>query len=113
PYNIFYNPAYVNDYKNWATIEKSNSPGNTAQGGFINSFLNFNFGLYLNRVDGVARLNSTASSDTYSNYTNMRPVDIFLGADMGVKWGLSLTTASYTIGNQTQSDLTGKLGVIV
>ena len=32
-YNMFYNPAYVTDAKNWAIIEKSNATG----GGYYNN----------------------------------------------------------------------------
>src|SRR5579885_2337655 len=47
--NIFYNPAYVNDFKNWGIIEKSNFPGGTAEGGFVTSLSSFNLGVYVNR----------------------------------------------------------------
>src|SRR3954453_12136441 len=48
--NIFYNPAYVNDFKNWGIIEKSNyvsgaggtQLGTSAEGGFVSSLSSFN-----------------------------------------------------------------------
>src|SRR5262245_16818165 len=50
--NIFYNPSYVNDFKNWGIIEKSNyvsgaaatQVGTTAEGGFVTSLSSFNLG---------------------------------------------------------------------
>src|SRR4051812_11077428 len=52
--NIFYNPAYVNDFKNWGIIEKSNFVsgagatvvGTSAEGGFVSSLSSFNLGVY-------------------------------------------------------------------
>ena len=44
-HNMFYNPSVINDFKNWATIEKSNFPGATAQGGMVTQFMNFNLGV--------------------------------------------------------------------
>ncbi len=113
-YNIFYNPAYVNDFKNWGIIEKSNFSGTTAQGGFVTSFANFNVGIYLNRVDAIS------ASTSYTTRTNMRPVDIMIGSDMGVKWGLGLTWGSFkkadvdgTGETDTDTDMTLKAGVSV
>jgi len=97
-YNMFYNPAYVNDYKDWAIIEKTGgtmmkengTAGSTtrAQGGFVTSVANLNMGLYLNRVTPLDSWKQT-------NAVNMHPVDFTIGGDMGVKWGLGLSYASY------------------
>jgi hypothetical protein len=87
-YNIFYNPAYVNDFKNWGIIEKSNSPGLGAQGGFVASISNFNLGLYFNR-------GSALNFATFNGAQNFRPVEIMIGSDMGVKWGVGLQAAGY------------------
>jgi len=47
-YNLFYNPAFVNDQADWAIIEKSNFTGaglgGTAQGGFVTSLADVKFG---------------------------------------------------------------------
>jgi hypothetical protein len=103
-YNMFYNPAYVNDYKNFGIIEKSNfnsaytsaggnnviatSGGTTAEGGFVTSIGNYSLGLYMNRTDVL-------SDAIYQNPFNMRPIDVMIGGDNGLKWGLGLTYSSY------------------
>lgn len=84
-HNIFYNPSFVNDFKNWATIEKSS--GNTgAEGGFVASIMNFNLGVYMNRGDAA-----TDAPFSAANLAAFRPIDLMVGADMGVKWGAGLT----------------------
>ena len=101
-YNIFYNPAYVNDFKNWAIIEKSGAPNATAQGGFVASIASFNFGLYLNRGNAIPSQLGLASGGfgvpgTITNQWSpnpVRPIDVFIGGDMGFKWGLGLTYSS-------------------
>jgi hypothetical protein len=116
--NIFYNPAYVNDFKNWASIEKSNHPGTTAEGGFVASFSNINVGAYFNRGDAVVAFPGLAtgaltagtlagtagggkgnpgSATYFSGSDPLRPIELFIGGDMGVKWGLGLTYASSSV----------------
>ncbi|MGK5089734.1 hypothetical protein WDW86_19455 [Bdellovibrionota bacterium FG-2] len=102
-YNIFYNPSYVNDFKNFGIIEKSNFPGLTAQGGFINSFFNFSFGVYMNRRQTIA--------EPYATGPDMRPIEILLGSDMGVKWGVSLATAGFSTEGKSDSDMTLRGGI--
>jgi len=88
--NIFYNPSYVNDFKNWGIIEKSNAPGNTAEGGFVTSLGAFNLGLYFNRLSGIN--NMVGNPGTFNN---MRPIEAFFGGDAGnLKWGLGLDYAA-------------------
>jgi hypothetical protein len=116
-YNMFYNPSYINDFKNWATIEKSNSPGTTAQGGFVTSFSNFNFGLYLNRgnavrtyaANGVATAGIVQGAAAYTA-APIRPIEVFVGGDAGVKWGLGLTWASVAGAASNSSNLVLNLG---
>ncbi len=94
-YNIFYNPSYVNDVKNFAIVEKWNNYGTTgtgAEGGVFTNFGSISAGLFFNRI--------TALEGTYgagaNNATNpagvsdaeLQPIEIFVGGDMGVKWGL-------------------------
>lgn len=88
-YNIFYNPAYVSDYKDSAIIEKSNTTGTAAgaEGGFLAGMSGFTFGAYMNRVDGLSLVN---------NRNLTRPVELFLGGDTGVKWGIRFGFAEYT-----------------
>jgi len=111
-YNMFYNPAYVNDYKNFGIIEKSNfssaytlnaqnfnadpttngfaatNGGATAEGGFVSSIFNYTFGLFMNRTDVL-------TDAIYAHPENMRPIDIMIGGDQGWKWGLGVTYSSY------------------
>jgi hypothetical protein len=112
-YNIFYNPAYVNDFKNWGIIEKSNGPnGTTAQGGMVTSIANFNLGLFFNRGDAI-----DATRTGYADRARMRPIDIMIGSDMGVKWGLGLTWGhskqSSTDPVISENDMTLRAGVSV
>jgi len=79
-YNMFYNPAYINDYKNWVAFEKG-TVGN-AEFGFASSMMNFNMGLYFNRFGGTQNL---AAADGDASI-----VDLMFGGDTGVKWGLGL-----------------------
>lgn len=108
PYNVFYNPAYVNDSKNWAIIEKGSSGGGvSAQGGFVSNFGMFSFGSYFNR--------DQALSGFYSNKDDMRPLEVVLGGDMGMmKWGAGATFGSYTKNNdEGQNELGLKLGASI
>jgi hypothetical protein len=107
-YNIFFNPAYVNDFQNWAIIEK-NGYGETAQGGFVTNVSNFNIGFFMNRVGAI---NSFIFD--YDSTADMRPIDLIIGGDMGVKWGLGLTYAANSkspIGPFTPGFPGGKEGV--
>ncbi len=113
-YNIFYNPAYVNDFKNWAIIEKSNGVNSAApaavgggQGGFVASLMNLNLGVYLNRAS------SQTSAYTASNPALYRPIDVILGGDMGVKWGLGLTYGGAVANGGSVSDLVVRAGISV
>lgn len=104
-YNMFYNPVYINDHKDWATIEKSNfsatGVGTTAQGGFVTSMADFAVGLYMNRVGGII---------SQTNRNLMRPIDLIIGGDMGMKWGFGLTYGSFKNGPSDQ-DLVLRAGV--
>lgn len=88
PYNLFYNPSYVNDHGNWGIIEKSNSPGKTAQGGFFTSLGSFSFGVFMNRGDAI--------TGVFPNRAEMRPFEFAFGADLGMmKWGIGLEFAKF------------------
>jgi len=78
-YNIFWNPSFINGQKNWAIIE--NGAGSGTSGGFVTDMAGFTVGVFLNRptvlgapVAGSAQL-----------------IDLVIGGDMGVKWGVGLT----------------------
>jgi len=101
-YNMFYNPAYVNDFGHWATIEKGTI--GTASGGFVTGMGSMNLGVYFNRAGAAA----------HGIPGVLRPIDLILGGDTGVKWGVGLTwagaKASSTVNN---NDLMVHAGVVV
>lgn len=106
-YNMFYNPAYVNDYKDWIIFEKSNFPGSTSMGGFTTGLGPVAFGAFFNRVSGAHNLidgtnlfqdppSALNDPNTALNRTNMKPIDIMIGMDHGaVKWGFGVNYANY------------------
>jgi len=94
-YNIFYNPSYINDFKNYVIVEKGSVAG-TNEGGFTTSFMGVNVGAFLNRVDAFELPTGPTNPITG---TNLRPVDIVIGGDHGVKWGIG---ATYARANGTQ-----------
>jgi hypothetical protein len=103
-YNMFYNPAYINDFKNWAAFEKG-TVGN-GEFGFATSMMNFNLGLYFNRKSATPNL-TTANPDVST-------VDLMFGGDAGVKWGLGLTYGQgHSTATNAQTSLTARAGVEV
>ncbi len=76
-YNMFWNPAFINGQKNWAIIENGANSGTSA--GFVTDVSNFNLGVFLNRP-ASAHISTAAQT-----------IDVVLGGDMGVKWGIGLT----------------------
>lgn len=88
-YNIFYNPSYANDQKNWAIVERSNGFADGGEGGFAFGLMNFTVGAYLNRVDAIPQgFDSTQE-------TEMRPFDVFVAGDLGTfQWGALYTRGS-------------------
>jgi hypothetical protein len=131
-YNMFYNPAYVNDYKNFGIIEKSNynqaytsgditgpnptgafttqSGGTTAEGGFTTSVGNYTLGVFMNRTDVL-------SDAIYAHPFDMRPIDIMIGGDNGLKWGLGVTYSAYratptgSTSMATDNDIIVRIGI--
>jgi len=77
--NMFYNPSYVNDFKNWAGFEKG--AAGSAEFGMVTSMMNMNMGLFFNNFGGTQNITSG---------TNATVADLMVGGDMGVKWGLGL-----------------------
>jgi len=107
-YNVFYNPAYINDTKNRISVEKG------VEGGFFKGeFENFAYGVYFNRggngTTGIGTssnaqsvyggslvapgFNPSAWIGTAENLPTQRPIDLFVGGDTGLKWGLHLAWA--------------------
>jgi hypothetical protein len=113
-YNIFYNPSYANDWKNWVAVEKSNGPinsaGSGAEGGFVSSMMNFSVGAFFNR-GGALKGTYQLPVGTAVPAATMSPIDVIIAGDMGVKWGLGLTYAnSKRPGDLSASELSARLG---
>jgi len=103
-YNMFYNPAYVNDFGHWATIEKGLIGG--ASGGFVTGLGSMNLGLYFNRASATGHGMFPAGTG--------RPLDLILGGDTGIKWGVGLTWASQKASSTVNNnDLMLHAGVVV
>ncbi len=103
-YNMFYNPAFINGMKSFAIIEHDNQTGtlnvdraDDQSAGFVTGVGAFNLGVFFNR-------------DTDSVQNADRALDVVLGGDMGVKWGVGLTQ-SMSDGDASFMKL--KAGVIV
>lgn len=94
-YNIFWNPAFINGQKNWAIVESGDT--SNFSGGFVTGMGSFNVGAFLNRpvVNGGQAL------------------DLIVGGDMGVKWGVGLTQTLSQNNNNTASSTIVKAGAVV
>ncbi|MBN21210.1 MAG: hypothetical protein CL678_07970 [Bdellovibrionaceae bacterium] len=106
-YNMNYNPAYVNDYTNWVTLERdinSSTAGNVSMGGIVTNFGSFNLGVFMNRQNDLP---------AYGTAANMRPLEVIFGGDHGVKWGVGLGYAAAKNGDNSDTDLDLKAGVSV
>lgn len=109
--NIFFNPSYVNDFKNWVALEKSNAgaAAGQAEGGFVTSLANWNLGFYFNRggavnvaPGGATTITNTGNART-AGYTagtvatgvdigQIRPIDMVLGTEWNnMKFGFGAT----------------------
>ncbi len=117
--NVFFNPSYLTGHKNWAAIEKvSGIPGTStaAEGGFAFDIGQATLGFYMNRQDSISHLLGTAA--VYGSGTvnqPVRPFDILLAMDTGVKWGVDLSYGSNTRGvsDNSAADLTLRAGAQV
>jgi hypothetical protein len=96
-YNIFWNPAFINGQKNWAIVENGLDSGTSA--GFVTSMGSFNVGAFLNRPT--------------VNGNGGQALDLIVGGDMGVKWGIGLTQTLSQDASNTASTTNLKAGVIV
>jgi hypothetical protein len=94
--NIFYNPSYANDFKNWAAIEKANKAAagtSDAEGGFVMSLASFKLGAYMNRVEGINTGPGLTTAYTYND--SFRPIDLIFAADLGIKMGVGLSYGGF------------------
>lgn len=99
PYNVFYNPSYLANYRGWATVERSNSTGVGAQGGLIYSLSKVTFGAYVNRADAIKDLTlssgSVGASSVYlAGSQPSRPIELMVAGDLGIKLGAALAVAN-------------------
>ena len=107
-YNIFYNPVYINDMKNYVIFEKNQGIGTAA------SMHGFNMAVYFNRNNAFGtNVTSVGASGVSSGAYATAPVDFVIGGDAGVKWGLGLTYASNKVygTDKTSSDLEARAGI--
>jgi hypothetical protein len=87
--SIFINPAMVNETKNYIVTEwgvganTDSSVAPRAEGGFFREMGTFSYGLYLGNNDSAQAHSGTGA--TYLAQTNA--MDLFVGGDMGMKWG--------------------------
>jgi len=119
-YNVFYNPAYIMDNKNYVVVQKG------FEGGFFKGeFDNFAYGVYVNRggvgnanagygnanlVAPGIRYNTSLNGSAGTAVSTQRPIDFFVGGDTGIKWGLHVgwaynrdaSVATKTAGTTTQ-----------
>lgn len=87
-YNMFWNPAFIAGSKGWAVVENGSNSGTSA--GFVTDMSGMNLGLFFNRPVDVG--------------AGSQAVDIVLGGDMGMKWGVGLTQTMSQVGsNQLQT----------
>ncbi|MGE3610896.1 MAG: hypothetical protein AB7I27_15000 [Bacteriovoracaceae bacterium] len=129
--NIFLNPAKINDNKDLATFEfGANSTANNgsvtgtqtdsvasprAEGGLIKSYGNLVYGVHMGNSTPTAAITRTLGSIT--NAQEVKPIDLFVGGDAGVKWGANVTYEDFTNGNVNGSLISShalrtRLGVV-
>lgn len=93
--SVFLNPAMVNEQKNYIITEWGSSgaadsdAAPRAEGGFFREMGTFTYGLYLGNDESRE---SHTGTGTYLAQSNA--LDLFLGGDMGAKWGARLHYAN-------------------
>lgn len=88
--NVFRNPAAINETKNYLVTEWGNATAADtndaprAEGGFFREMGAFNYGVYMGNNGDEA-----ANADRVTNgfIAQDNALDLFIGGDMGVKWG--------------------------
>lgn len=95
--NIFLNPSEVLNHKDlvtyeWGTAAASDSEASpVAEGGLFRANGNMVYGVQFGRALGF---NSTAEDIQASTYDATNALDLFVGGDAGIKWGVQLTHSS-------------------
>jgi hypothetical protein len=95
--NVFRNASEVNGTKDYVVTEMganaAGGSGGTAEGGFFRSMGSLNYGVYLN-------------SDQWGNLAGgaLAParLDLFVGGEMGVTWGVRAGYEAYSSGDTTE-----------
>ncbi len=99
--NIFRNPADINLYKKYATMELEFIPkGDTAlslvpQGGYFSEIGEFPVGIYLGQgiAEGVLieeGVLAATPSNLFLTTSDSNPVTFFIGGELGFEWGFNL-----------------------
>src|SRR5690606_29246712 len=99
-YNMFYNPSYLIDGKNWAIVEHLNGAA-TAMGGFTMDIASFKLAMFMNRQAAIA----TTGAGYGAGATPIRPIEVLFAGDTGVKWGVGASYAAMAGTSNTNSEL--------
>ena len=122
--NVFRNAAHVNTMKNYIITEwGTDGTGDTAaapqaEGGVFKEAGNFAWGLYMGNTIGHQTTERTGGGTTSNaNFQNRdNELNLFLGGDMGVEWGVNLgysnNKSKPATFEKTQSALGLGLGVV-
>lgn len=117
--NQFLNPAQINNHKDLVTYEfgktgngtaTADAPGNPkAVGGFNKAYGNMVYGAYFGDTTPSSSL--VRSQITAAKLQEQAPIDLFVGGDAGVKWGVNATYDSYDGNSGTDRLATNALRV--
>jgi len=133
--DVFHNPAHVNDMKNYVVLETGTALAGTnedsaatpeAEGGWYGEAGSFAYGVYLNGKRDDVEIHDDNTGDvsvltgsTVSGRTNYaevgNQVDIFIGGDAGMQWGVNVNLSSFKneVAQQEQSGMGVGLGVVM
>lgn len=102
--NIFLNASEVLNHKDlvtyeWGAAQQSDSDGaSNAEGGYFRAHGNMVYGVQFGRVLGfnedASDINDAANTNTDDLLQATNALDLFVGGDAGIKWGVQLTYAS-------------------
>ncbi len=112
--SVFLNPASINDNKNYILLEAGtaqSTPGAAvdprSEGGFFREMGTFSYGLYLGNNGGNELVSHTSTAGNYMAQSN--GADLFVGGDMGMKWGANFHMASQK--NEATSKKNDAMGI--
>ena len=117
--NVYYNPAFINDFKKKLVLEHgaaANTASDTTTAGkaqalFTNTFGDFAYGIGLNHVNDriitIGAAMSAANGGATRTFLNPdNAVSLYVGGDMGMKWGASLNWMGNSDKNTTSRSST-------